>query len=307
MEKIVSRTLSVHKEHEVLLKLETAGLTDELAQKVIDSKGNELAAKVVRLIQNGGFEPTTSQNRAREIIGRNMFGIEEAIKHFGVNPSKQQLAVLSEIPFTEGTLEECKNTHVLVAVFPMSILDIRGKAKLFYYQSWYNKESFAKDKGDVSWQLVRKTPVPNSTSKTWQEQQALLSTNEETPTARVMVYTIIGHFLATGERLFEHVYVSCSDIVSFGDLVGVGFFVSYGLVVVLLLGRLPRRPHRCVGCSEVRLILGSWRLEPLGSFGPSAKFFFPKALLFSKLIAIIFFILLMQVRSRLRLARYLVF
>ncbi|MCH7529720.1 hypothetical protein IIB50_01230, partial [Patescibacteria group bacterium] len=52
---MVSRTLSVHKEHEVLLKLETAGLNDELAQRVIDSKGNDLAAKVVRLIENGGF------------------------------------------------------------------------------------------------------------------------------------------------------------------------------------------------------------------------------------------------------------
>jgi len=40
--------------------------------------------------------------------------------------------------------------------------------------------------------------VPNSTSKTWPEQQALLSNKEETPTARVMVYTIIGHFASTG-------------------------------------------------------------------------------------------------------------
>ena len=61
METIVSRTLSVHKEHEVLLKLEAAGLCDELAQKVVDSKDNDLAKKVVRLIQNGGFEPSTSQ------------------------------------------------------------------------------------------------------------------------------------------------------------------------------------------------------------------------------------------------------
>ena len=59
---MVSRTLSVHKEHEFLLKLETAGLSDEFAQRVIDSKGNYLATKVVRLIQSDGFELTTSQN-----------------------------------------------------------------------------------------------------------------------------------------------------------------------------------------------------------------------------------------------------
>ena len=52
---MVSRTLSVHKEHELLLKLETAGLNDEFAQRVINSKGNDLAIKVVRLIQNRSF------------------------------------------------------------------------------------------------------------------------------------------------------------------------------------------------------------------------------------------------------------
>jgi len=227
METMVSHTLSVHKEHELLLKLETAGLTEPLAQKVIDSKGNELAAKVVKFIQNGGFEPTTSQN-AREIMGKNMFGVEEAILHFGVNPTRQQTFALSETPFSEAVLEQSKDTHVLVAVFPFSVLEIRGKveSKLFYDQSWYNKESFAKERGEVTWQLVRKTEVANSTSKKWREQQALLAKNEETPTARVMVYTIIGHFLATGERLFEHIYVRTSSVVSGADRVCVRSFIS---------------------------------------------------------------------------------
>ena len=232
MENMV-RQLSVHKEHEVLLKLEAAGLNDELAQKVIDSKGNDLAMKVVRLIQNGGFEPSTSQKRAREILSKNCFGIEEAIKYFGVNPSKQQLATLSEVPFSEAALEECKNTHILVAVFPLSILDIRGKvaAKLFYGQSWYSTESFAKDHGEVSWYLVRKDQVPNSTSKNWNEQQAQLGKDEEVPTARMMVYTIIGHYLNTGECLFKDVYVRCRDFASSGGRVNVGYFDQGGLDV----------------------------------------------------------------------------
>jgi hypothetical protein len=99
------------------------------------------------------------------------------------------------------------------------------------------------------WQLVRKTPVPNSTSKTWQEQQALLSEKEETPTARVMVYTIIGHFLATGERLFENVYARCSDVDSDGYRVYVGYFSAYGLVVSYVWDG--RRSGR-VGVASVR-------------------------------------------------------
>ncbi len=237
METIVSRTLSVHKEHEVLLKLEAAGLCDDLAQRVIDSKDNDLAKKVVRLITNGGFEPSTSQKRAREIMGRNFFGVEEAITHFGVNPTKQQSAYLAEVPFTEEVLASCKDTHVLVAVFPMSVLDIRGACKdqsLFYNQDWYNKQAFAKDRGEVGWHLVCKTPVKDSTSKTWDEQQKLLGKDDETPSVRVVVYTMIGHFRATGERLFENIYVRCSDLDSGGNRVNVGNFDAKGLYVDII-------------------------------------------------------------------------
>lgn len=193
-------------------------------------------ANIARLMVNGGYEPSTSQKLAREIMGKNYFGIEEAIKHFGVNPTKQQLAYLAEVPFSEETLVASKDTHVLVAVFPLSLLDVRGIAKksaqtLFYNQDWYDKQAFAKNKSEVGWQLVRKVPVANSTSKTWNDQQALLSKDEETPTARIVVYTMIGHFLATGERLFENLYVRCVDLDSDGYRVYVGHFGANGLYV----------------------------------------------------------------------------
>lgn len=187
---------------------------------------------------NGGFAPTPSQKLAREIMGKNIFGIEEAIEYFDINPLKQQLTALAEVPFAERELCEARDTHVLVAVFRLSILDIRGNVerkfeKLFrsYGDYWYNNGSFAKGCGSVHWALVRKTPVSSFMSKTWGEQQALLSEEEETPSVRVMVYTIIGHYLATGERLFEKVYVRTS-CVSSGDFhVCVGRFDSDGLDV----------------------------------------------------------------------------
>ncbi len=176
--------------------------------------------------------------RAREIMGRNFFGIEEAIKHFGVKPSEEQLAVLGKIPFSEDVLTACKDTHVLVAIFPMSILDVRSIVKeladqtlFFNNQDWYNKQEFANDKGEVGWKLIRKVLIDNSTSKTWNEQQALLSKDEETPKAQVVVYTMISHFLATGERLFEKVYVRCVDLDSNGERVVVGYFVAKGIII----------------------------------------------------------------------------
>ncbi len=208
----------------------------EDASEVANRINNEPAflTQLAIFAKNGGFEPSTSQKRAREIIGKNIFGVEEAIKHFGVNPTKQQLAYLAEVPFAESVLEACEDTHVLVAVFPLSLLDIRGACKdqgLFYNQDWYNKQSFAKEKGEVGWHLIRKTPVENSTNKTWNDQQALLGKDDETPKAQVMVYTIIGHYKATNERLFEKVWVRCSDLVSDGYRVCVGYFGAKGLYV----------------------------------------------------------------------------
>ena len=199
---------------------------------------DSIAAQII-IMAGADDKNSTSLNpqwlRAREIMGTNMFGVEEAVKHFGVNPSKAQLAALSEIPFSEAVLAQCKDTHVLVAIFPLSILEIRGKVKrgLFYsYEdSWYNKQAFAKDRGEVGWQLVRKTPVVNSTSKNWTEQQALLVKEDETPTAQVLAYTIIGQYLATGERLFEKIYVRTSSVDSDGRRVLLGDFDAAGLKV----------------------------------------------------------------------------
>ena len=195
-------------------------------------------ANIARLMVNGGYEPSTPQKLAHKIMGKNFFGVEDAIKYFGVNATKQQLAYLAEVPFSEEQLSSCKDTHVLVATFALSILDIRGiiakkqsGQTLFFSQDWYDKQAFAKDKGEVGWQLVRKEMIANSTSKTWNDQQALLSKDEETPTARILVYTVVGHFLATGERLFEKIYVRCVDLDSDGYRIGVGDFDGKGLDV----------------------------------------------------------------------------
>lgn len=165
-----------------------------------------------------------------------IFGVEEAIQHFGIKPTTEQLVTLATIPFSENVLKECKDTHILVAAFPLSILDIREKVErsLFYLceDAWYNDERFAHDKGEVGWHLVRKTILPKSTDKKYPDQQKLLADTEETPAARIMVYTIIGHYLATGERLLKRVYARCSDLDSDGYCLLVGRFGADGLYLL---------------------------------------------------------------------------
>ena len=55
MKSIVSRTLPVGKEHEVLQKLESAGLNGQDAQRVIESRDNHLAQKLVDVIRSSAY------------------------------------------------------------------------------------------------------------------------------------------------------------------------------------------------------------------------------------------------------------
>jgi hypothetical protein len=192
----------------------------------------------------------TSYQRAREIMGKNFFGVEEAVKHFKLNPV-HQLAALLDIRAPEETLEQLKSTHILVVVFPLSIIEIRGRvdSNLFSSQDWYNKESFAREQGEVIWQLVCKTPLDDSFAMPWQEQQALISKDDEVPSARVIVYTITGHFLATGERLFEKPYVRTSSMDWDLQHVGVGRFEKNGLTVGSFWDH---KRHDIVGIASVR-------------------------------------------------------
>jgi hypothetical protein len=163
-----------------------------------------------------------------KIMRHNFFGVEETIKHFGFSPTPQQLT----IPFSEAVLEQLKNSHILIAVFPLSILDIRARVEreLFcnHEGAWYDNQLFAEEHNEIGWQLIQKTPTDNSISKNWQEQLRLITKDDEVPTAQAMAYTIIGHYLATGERLFEDIYVRTSSMPLDGYHIIVGYFDTKG-------------------------------------------------------------------------------
>lgn len=138
------------------------------------------------------LEPT-SYRRAREIMGRGFFGIKDAMRCFGVSPTSQELSILDGIPFPEETLERFKDSHILMALFNLSILNIRKiKADLFSKQSWYDDERFARiTEGKAGWQLIRKATMPT------------VSGNDDVRSAQIAVYAFIAYYLKTGERLFE--------------------------------------------------------------------------------------------------------
>lgn len=193
-------------------------------------------AKLARIVCLLLYVPTKSQARACEIMGRNFFGIEEAIQYLKITPTQSKISTLAEVPFTEEELLEKKDTHMLVAFFPISILEIYKKyRKLFFrnsdvwFSEWYRRQTFANDRGNTAWRLICKTPIKGSIDKTWREQQMLLAKNEEVPTAQMMVYMIIGHYLVTGGEWLlgnDRIRVRCSNLDSCGDRVHIGGFNS---------------------------------------------------------------------------------
>lgn len=219
MDSIVSQKVSRGQGHELLNRLEAAGLTPDLAQEIVDAKDNYLARAIIRAVGEARPHFCESYERARRIMGRNFFGINEAGAYFGIEPSRVLGPALfarlaNGIPFADEMLKACRETHILVAVFPISIMEIREQPEnrhLFDRQDWYADYPFAKERGELGWHLVRKAPVDNSRGKPWDEQISFLHANESVPTARVMTYSIIGHFRATGELLLDGVGVRTAD------------------------------------------------------------------------------------------------
>lgn len=158
---------------------------------------------------------TTSPARARAIMRSDFFGIEEVIQHFGTKPVglgqiKLNLATLAAVPFSDELLEFHQKTHLLVLRLPLSLDEI---GTMFPNLFWtgaagtggikhVSEYGFAKNCGPVGWHLIKREPFDVSWHSV-DEARGMLARYEQVPPARVMVYAIITHYLATGERLFS--------------------------------------------------------------------------------------------------------
>lgn len=234
MQTIVSRTLSVHQEHELLLKLESAGLDAELAQKVIDARDNKLATKLVSVLRNGQPQQK-SYEPARNILGDDFIGPEEVAE---ASYTAEQLKQLADTLPSAEVLRWCKdNGYAVVAGSPteMSLLDIRSvKSSLFCSKTegWYANQPFAANEKVVCrWLAIRKTEVPNSLNKKWDAQQKLLSDVDQVPNAAEMSWFITTYYEVRGVYLFKDIYVRTSSVTSDGGRVYVGSFGGDGLYV----------------------------------------------------------------------------
>lgn len=235
-----------------------AGLNDESAQILNEHPG--FAVYLAEGIRRFSAK-APDYGLAQSILGADFITPEEVTK---ARPSivytVEQITALAESLPSEDVLKWCKDNGYAVMPAPptaMSTLDVREIQSTHFYSKaggWYADQKFAReDKTSFGWLLIKKTPVSNSTSKNWSEQNKLLSALEKVPNAAEMSWFITTYFEVRGIRLFEGVYVRTSSLDSGGLRVSVGRFDSDGLVVNDWWGRPPQRQHRVVGCQEVIL------------------------------------------------------
>ncbi|HVY54835.1 MAG TPA: hypothetical protein VHC46_03675 [Thermodesulfobacteriota bacterium] len=215
-----------------------ANLDDDSAQRLNENAG--FAAYLAQGIRRFSAK-APDYALAQSILGEDFITPEEVAKaRKGIVYTDEQITALAESLPSEEVLTWCKENGYAVIPAPptaLSTLDIREIQSAHFYSKsggWYaeDKETFAReDKTSSGWMAIKKTPVSNSTNKTWKEQTKLLSKVEIVPNAAEMSWFITTYFEVRGVRLFEDVYVRTSSLDSDGLRVRVGRFDSGGLGV----------------------------------------------------------------------------
>ncbi|PIZ99182.1 MAG: hypothetical protein COX77_02235 [Candidatus Komeilibacteria bacterium CG_4_10_14_0_2_um_filter_37_10] len=133
----MSRTLSVHKEHEFLLAMEKAGLNDALAQKVIASKSNEIAQQFIALGHDQAELILFEWQQFWEKLGIkiDITGIRIPIKKNGFD----RLLVIPGNITTKKVLEFCKSFFTCwfyIAKNINSIIATNARENVVTYAIW---------------------------------------------------------------------------------------------------------------------------------------------------------------------------
>ena len=218
--------------HEVIVTGRKVGAYKNFWSSLAHDK--ELFKKVVSMVMLDGFKASYSQRCARKIMCNNFLGIEETTQYFGVKFREEELAQLEEIPFTEKTLKERKYTHILVAGYPLSILDIDSRTPIDIFSATdYSDERFVREEKVVlKWYLINKDIEPHSRGKNYQDQLAVKWHSDEVPRTCEVVYGVLLYYLARGSYALRgmhggmhggDVYARCQDVISRGHRIAVGY------------------------------------------------------------------------------------
>jgi hypothetical protein len=167
---------------------------------------------------------------ARQILRENFLGAEQSVTHFKLSPTPSELERLSAVPWSENELIHLRDSHLLVAVFPISLAQIlQSVPSVMHGQSWYDSEPFAHRRGNSKWWLIAKSCPERFLSRNWEGQVQMLQRAAAIPTVRVFAYSIGIYYLANHRHLFPSLLVRCKDVISSSCHITAGEFQLDGL------------------------------------------------------------------------------
>jgi len=186
-------------------------------------------------------------------MGKNFFGIEDWVSFYGARLSQKALRQVAQFPWGEDVLNSpcpfhkgktIRETHVAFLGIeelngePLNTLKFRklhpatGQPRFYFADNpWYAKEDFASQPLSFRWHLMLREIVPNSESKTYEDQQKMLPAEYEVPTAVAETAKNILVFRKSGVYSNSKRYARCQEKTSAGRRVHVGSFGSVGLGV----------------------------------------------------------------------------
>lgn len=182
----------------------------------------------------------TGYDLARTILGQDFITPEEIASARGLTYTGEQLAAFADTFPSEEVIRWCQANNFMLIVGPpnpLSLLEIRDlKPEYFYSKTggWYaeEKQRFSRDqKVRPAWLALRKEPVSGSTSKTWEEQIALLSGVEYVPNDAEVEWALTTYKAVRDVYLLSNIYVRTSSLDSDGCHVRVGRFDGCGFRV----------------------------------------------------------------------------
>ena len=173
------------------------------------------------------------------ILGKDFLSPEQiAAETRKITYSPSQLKYFSETLPSQDILKWCRtNGFMLIAgpPEPLSLLQIRDIAPWMFYlnnDGWYSgeKQNFSrKDIVASIWLILRKGILPNSTNKTWHEQQKLLPMEEYIPNVAELAWSLTTYKKVNNIDLLNKLFVRSKSCDSEGVPVDIGYSRSLGL------------------------------------------------------------------------------
>lgn len=243
------------------------GLPHEAIQMPIDDA--QLRMRLARAWLSGAYTPLLTESDAKNVMGENFVGRKEAQHAIGYEPDWQLEHLMQFIPVSRELLRECKDTHILVPGYPLSILDLQGvlesrfQKDIFafpitdkkYPLPLYFDQPFARTKAGLRWFLVRKSVMLNSYDKNFDQQCEMLNQGEECPEAWELAYAMALYAAVKGIRLYEHDWAISKTIATRPD-VGIRGHVTIGCGGAgsgIRLDIHEYGPHPRIGISDIRV------------------------------------------------------